>query len=460
MARGLGWLAWVSGIVCVCCMAVENIHGRAAILDAQARSLRVLLERVASAGGFYSQKFVASPPNLPPPSTPPAEQLRAYSRSAPLTLKSEIAADQLTNPPYGTNLTSPIQCYTRAHQTSGTTGTPIRWLDTPESWDAMLELWREVLIKAGIGAQDRILFAFSFGPFIGFWLAFEAASRVGSLCLAAGGMSSVARLKMLLDHQATVLCCTPTYALHLADMAAKEGIAMDRSMVRLVLVAGEPGGSLPAMRERISSAWNHARVFDHHGMTEVGPVTYECPVCPGVLHVMESGYYAEVLTPGTNDPIGPGEPGELVLTTLRRFGSPLLRYRTGDLVRLRHDPLDARAEPCACGSCQLALPGGILGRTDDMVVIRGVNIYPSAVDELIRREPGVGEYQVTLDLHSGMHEMVVRIEPVPGGEDVAAVAHHLERTFQVAFSLRVPVIPVPIRSLPRFEMKARRWVRS
>ena len=289
--------------------------------------LRSLVTELFPANAFYTRKLedvgitfdVAS--------------LEDFSARFPFTTKAELVADQRAHPPYGTNLTYPLASYTRFHQTSGTTGTPLRWLDTPESWDCILEYWAEVFRAAGVKAGDRVCFAFSFGPFLGFWMAFESAERLGCLCIPTGGMGSTARLKVILDNAATVLCCTPTYALRLGEVAAETGVDLKRSAVRRIIVAGEPGGSIPATRARIEQLWPGARVFDHHGMTEVGPVTYECPAQPGVLHVIEAGYIAEIVEPTSGKPVAPGQVGELVLTTLGRVASPLLRYRTGDLVK-------------------------------------------------------------------------------------------------------------------------------
>src|SRR5439155_10198869 len=147
------------------------------------------------------------------------------------------------------------------------------------------------------------------------------------LSLPGGGMSSAARLRFLLDHRATVILCTPSYALHLAEVARSEGIDLAGSPVRMLIVAGEPGGSIPATRERIEAAWG-ARLFDHYGLTEVGPIAVECLENPAGLHVMERDYIAEVIDPTTTDPVPPGTVGELVVTNLGRLGSPLIRYRT------------------------------------------------------------------------------------------------------------------------------------
>ncbi len=266
-------------------------------------------------------------------------------------------------------------------------------------------------------------------------------------------MSSVARLRAILDNAITVLCCTPTYAMRLGEAARDEKLDLREGKVRLIIVAGEAGGSIPATRKRISALWNGARVFDHHGMTEVGPVTYECPAQPGTLHVIESAYLPEVVHPETGQPVNPDQAGELVLTTLERTGSPLLRYRTGDLVK------SVPLSPCACGRHELAFEGGILGRSDDMVVVRGVNIYPSAVEDLVRNFPEVAEYQVILQRQKAMLELRLAVEPVIDHPDPADLACRLERTFQSAFNLRVQVTCMPAGSLPRFEMKAKRWVK-
>ncbi len=349
----------------------------------------------------------------------------------PFTTKAELVADFAAHPPYGSNLTFPRAAYTRFCQTSGTTGAPLAILDTQESWDWMLGNWQRIYRESGVVPGDTIYFAFSFGPFLGFWTAFEAAAKYGALCVPGGGLSSAARLQAIATHRADVLCCTPTYALHLAEVAQRENLP---ASVRKIIVAGEPGGSIPSVRERISAAWGGAEVLDHYGMTEVGPVAFQKG---GALQIIDDSYFAEVIDPHTLAPIPDGEIGELVLTPLGRIAWPLLRYRTGDLVRRR-------------GS---ALEGGIIGRTDDMVVVRGVNIYPSAVEAVVRTMPEIAEYRVTISKRSELTELALEIET----EDDTAAAR-LERALTEAFTLRIPVSRA--ESLPRFELKARRWRRG
>lgn len=420
--------------------------GREGIESSQLRALRGMLAAVLAGNAFQRARLEPLQLSLD------TFELADLSK-LPLTVKADHAADQQAFPPYGSNLTFPIGRYTRFHQTSGTTGQPLRWLDTPESWEAMVQSWVRVFKAAGVGESDRVLLAFSFGPFLGFWLAFEAAQRLGCLTLPGGGLSSLARLRLLLENKATVLCCTPTYALHLAGVAKSNGIDLRDSGLAHLMVAGEAGGSIPATRLRLESLWPGAKIFDHHGMTEVGPVTFECPARPGRLHVMEDTFIAEIIDPQSLAPVQPGQVGELILTTLRRVASPQIRYRTGDHVRAR-----AQAGPCECGLWDLALEGGILGRTDDMVVIRGVNIYPAAVENIVREFPEIVEYQVHLAQGEAMASLAVKIELLE--PSATATATRLEERLHQSLALRIPVEPVPPGTLPKPEMKAKRWLRA
>ena len=424
----------------------DAFPNRAAILSLQLKKLNALLAALVPSNGFYAAKLKGR--------ISPISDLDDFRRNIPFTTKAEVVIDQQQVPPYGSNLTFPIDHYSRMNQTSGTAGAPLRWLDTPDTWQAMVENWTTVFLAAGVTAEDRIYFAFSFGPFLGFWLAFEAGQRIGALCLPGGGLSSSARLRAMVDNEATVLCCTPTYALRLAEVAAHEKLPIDKTRIRKLMVAGEPGGSVPSTRALLERLWPRASVFDHHGMTEVGPVTYECPAQPGVLHVMEEAFIAEVIDPGSENPSPPGRPGELVLTTLDRIGSPLLRYRTGDLVH------PSAASPCTCGRFNLALEGGIIGRTDDMVVVRGVNIFPSAIDDVLHRFGEVVEYQVRVRNSAALADLEIAIESSLGETQLDNLIRSLERDLQNTFSLRIPVKAVASGSLPRFEMKARRWIRE
>lgn len=424
----------------------KNFASREEIAAHQFAQLRNLIQTILPANGFYRNKFSGIKTSF--------TSLDEFFETIPFTTKSELVADQKKNPPFGNNLTFPLENYTRFHQTSGTTGAPLRWLDTPESWNWMVESWTKIFRAAGVGANDKIYFAFSFGPFIGFWLAFDAGQRLGALCIPGGGLGSESRLKAILENEVTVLCCTPTYALRLAEVATRDKIDLGKSRVKKIIVAGEPGGSIPATRERLEKLWPNAKIFDHHGMTEVGPVTYECPKQPGILHVIESAYLAEIIDPQNGKKVPAGQTGELVLTTLGRTGSPLLRYRTGDLV------CAVKNSPCACGRFELALRGGILGRADDMIIVRGVNIYPSAVEDVLRRFDDIAEYQAVVKTERSLMELLIRIEPKQDLKSPENLAPRVGQELQITFNLRVPVEAVAPGTLPRFEMKAKRWVRE
>ena len=361
----------------------------------------------------------------------------------PLTTKSELLADQERHPPYGTNLTEPLAAYTRLHQTSGTKGKPLRWLDTPANWRWLLGCWRQIFAKAGVEASARVFFPFSFGPFLGFWTAFDAAASIGCLTIPGGGLSTGARLHLLLENEATALCCTPTYALHMAVAAREANIDLPgRSKVRTIIVAGEPGGSIPATRARIEEAWN-ARVIDHTGLTEVGPLATECRDSPGSLEALEGDFIVEVRDPATLAPTASGSIGELIVTNLGRAASPLLRYRTGDLVR-----------PVWPSEGFMRFEGGVLGRVDDMIPLRGNNFYPSSIEAVLRRFPEVVEYQVEVDTTSPLAELRIDVEPLPDGD--AGLAQRIAQAIRDELLFRADVTLVKQGSLPRFEMKALR----
>ena len=407
----------------------------------QFAAIQALLGTVIPANPFYTTKLRGCGVRIRD-----IDSLEAFHRLVPFTTKRELASDQREHPPYGSNLTYPVPRYTRFCQTSGTTGTPMRWLDTHESWSWMLQNWQRVYKAAGVTSDDRVFFAFSFGPFLGFWTAFEAAVERGCLCLPGGGLSSVGRARVILDNHVTVICCTPTYAIHLAESANAGGIDLSQSSVRRIIVAGEPGGSIPATRKRIETLWPGARVVDHHGMTEIGPVSYEPRDMSGYLRIIDDAYHAEILEPGGDQPVAPGEPGELILTTLGREACPLIRYRTGDIVR---------ADPDAEGTL---LIGGILARADDMLIVRGVNIFPSAVEAVLRSFAEIAEYQVLVDESSAMTDLSLRIEPVADSANPEQLCTAVAAALQSSLSLRVPVTLA--QDLPRFELKAKRWVRT
>lgn len=398
-------------------------------MSSQLQKINDLLRAILPANDFYQRKIG---------SLPEFASLADFSATVPFTTKEELAADHEAHPPYGSTHTFPLETYHRFHQTSGTRGKPLIWLDDPANWTWILDNWEWVWRGAGVKPGDTAFFPFSFGPFLGFWAGFEAATRMGVRAVPGGGLSSEDRLHLLRRSQSTILCCTPTYALRLAEVGEKIGFPVNSLGITKIIVCGEPGGSIPEIRRRIESAWS-ARVYDHHGMTEIGPVSVSSESDPDLLLLRHESYFCEVIDPATGQHVDHGETGELVLTTLGRHGSPLLRYRTGDLVR-----------PVPHGD-HFALQGGVLSRTDDMVVIRGINIHPSSIDAIVRAFPEIGEYQVEIDQRTALAELRLTVEAP--ADAASALAQKLRSTF----SLRIPVTAADPGTLPTFEVKAKRW---
>ena len=371
----------------------------------------------------------------------------------PRLAKADLVVDQAAHPPFGTNLTYPLERYVRVFQTSGTTGQPIRWLETEDSWAWWGRCWAFVFRGAGLGPGDRVFFPFSFGLFVGFWAGFEGARTLGALAISGGGQDSPTRLHWIRELGATALVCTPSYALHLAEVAANQGVDAAKLGVRATIHAGEPGAGIPAVRQRIETLWG-ARAYDHAGMTEVGAYGFECAAQAG-LHVNELEFIAEVLDPESGQPVAPGEVGELTLTNLGRWGSPVFRYRSGDRARLT-------AAPCACGRTFARLEGGILGRVDDMLIVRGVNVFPSALEGIVRRFPAVGEFQIEVFRQGAMDEVRLLLEidgSAQSADSVRGIVGSVMEAVRRDLGIRVDAAVVPWRSLPRYELKARRVVR-
>jgi len=360
-----------------------------------------------------------------------------YAR-LPFTAKSDLVADQQAHGPFGRNLTYPVERYTNFHQTSGTTGRPLRVLDTTESWDWWGRCWVEVLRASGVRPNDRVFFAFSFAPFIGFWSAYHGVAMLGAMAISGGGMDSRRRLGLLAETGSTILLCTPTYALHLAEVARKEGVSTTDSSIRLTIHAGEPGGSVPEVRRRISEAWG-ARVFDHAGASEIGAFGVPDSEGRGVV-LNEAEFIAEVIEPASGEALEREGEGELVLTNLGRIGWPVVRYRTGDIVRAR------RLE-----DGRLLLEGGVLGRVDEMITVRGVNVYPAALENIIRGRSASGELRITARRDGEMDEISIELEAD------AATCRAVAEEIHDLIGLRASVEQAADGSLPRFELKSRRF---
>ncbi|UGS33896.1 phenylacetate--CoA ligase family protein [Capillimicrobium parvum] len=376
-------------------------------------------------------------------------------RRIPFLTRAEWMESQIADPPFGAVLSQPREAAIRYHTTSGTTGSrPLAVLDGPKDWEWIAELWCYALWGFGIRPGDTIFFAFSYGTFVGFWGAHYAAEKLGCLVLPGGNMTTEGRVRQIVDTGTTVVCSTPTYALRMAQEAQALGIDLPGSAVSRLILSGEPAGSIPATKRLIEEQWG-AKAADTAGMTEVGTIVmFECEHQPGGAHIIEDHILEEVVDPITDEPVPYGEEGERIVTSFGRGFIPLLRYRTRDLVRR------VPASTCPCGRGFDIYDGGIRGRVDDMKVVRGTNVYPRAIEEIVRRREQIDEFQIHLYTVDGLRdeiEVLVECEAVSGEED--PLLRELRRELADAHEgLRIGVKLAEPESLPRFELKAKRLV--
>ncbi|WDQ17501.1 phenylacetate--CoA ligase [Rhodopirellula sp. P2] len=374
-------------------------------------------------------------------------------QSLPFLTKSDLLGNSREEP--SKLFTQPRQAYSRAHQTSGSRGWPMPIYDTPEDWRWWLECWQYVLDAGDVRPADTVMMAFSFGPFIGFWSANDALVERGCLVVPGGGLSSSARLQMMLDRECTVVCCTPTYALHLVSVAHEHGIDLKGSRVSRLIVAGEPGGSVPEIRRAIEEPWG-ARVIDHAGASELGAWGFPSADDRG-LHVIESEFIAEFFVLDEDGQPGrvaeSGEASELVMTNLGRHGGPAIRYRTGDIVR----PVWEHGLPCQF----VKLDGGVIGRADDMLVIRGVNVFPASIEAIVRQVVPEAEFRMIATRQDHLDQLSIEIESPASNESQPGnlgQMRELRDAFRERLALRVEITSVPAGSLPRSEGKSKRFV--
>ncbi len=417
---------------------------RAALTRLQQRRLRDQVLHAARHSPFYRRKLGAARVR--------AASIRTLDdlRRLPFTTKDELKDNQAQHPPWGDVLAVPLADVVRVHLTSATTGRPLAFLDTAADWHGFYHSYARSLHAFGVRRTDMVMAAFSYGPWIGYWSGFYAAQDLGALVYPVGGLSTEQRLDALLTYPITVLGCTPSYALFLAEQAAKKGIDLAKeAKLRITWHTGEPGASIPATRARIEAAFG-ARAFDLPGLTEIAAWGFECEARSGLTHVHEDYVYPEVLD-DDGRPVKPGERGELVFTSLYRRAMPLLRYRTRDVVQLA----DRR---CPCGRTLVAFEGGVLARLDDMKKVRGIIVYPRRIEELVRPHDGVDEFQIVFRRRDGLDDILLRVDPSPalGPSERAGLGETLAKDLQLGLGIRVSVEVGEPGSLPRWDHKARR----
>ncbi len=374
-------------------------------------------------------------------------------RRIPMMTRDEWMQGQLDHPPYGPILAAPPEAAIRYHLTSGTTGrTPIQVLDSMKDWEWIAEMWCYGFWGFGVRPADTVFFAFSYGTFVGFWGAHYACEKIGALVLPGGNMTTEARVKQILNMKATVVCSTPTYALRMAQEAKTMGVDLAGSAVQRLILSGEPAGSIPATKRLIEEEWG-AKAADTAGMTEVGTImVFECERQPGGTHIIEDHYIEEVVNPDTGDPVPYGELGERLITSFGRGFIPVLRYRTRDLV------VRVPASGCQCGRTFDLYEGGIRGRVDDMKLVRGTNVYPRAVEAIVREFKEIDEFRIHLyTADERQDEIEVLIEIPDPKADESRILKELSKSLAEAHEgLRFGVQKVAAGTLPRFELKAKR----
>jgi phenylacetate-CoA ligase len=402
------------------------------------------VRHAAAHSPFYRRKLKAAAVD--------AARIRSLDdlRRLPFTTKDELKENQAARPPWGDLLAVPFADVLRIHMTSATTGRPLAFLDTREDWYGFCHSYARSLYAYGVRKSDMVMAAFSYGPWIGYWSGFYAAQDLGCLVFPAGGLSTDQRIDALLTYPITVLGCTPSYALFLAEHAAKKGIDLAKdTRIRITWHTGEPGASIPATKARIEAAFG-AKAYDLPGLTEIAAWGFECDARAGLTHVHEDYCYPEVLDE-QDRPVGPGGRGELVFTSLYRKAMPLLRYRTRDVVQLA----DRR---CPCGRTLIAFQGGVLARLDDMKKVRGIIVYPRRIEELVRAHSDVDEFQVVFRRDQGLDDILLRIDPSPSLSltERDALRGRLDADLRTGLGIRVTVEMAEPGSLPRWDHKARR----
>lgn len=372
-------------------------------------------------------------------------------RQLPMTRKRDYVNAIPTAAPWGPFLACDPADIRRIHFSSGTTGKPAHMCWTEPDVERWADLFARYFYAQGIRKGDVMQLMVGFAWFVGGLGLAMAARLLGAALIPAGNGDSQRQITTLMDYGVTAAFATSSFAAHLSEVAAEMGVDLRNSPLKTMLVGGEPGGGIEGTRRRIEETWG-ANTYDCYGMIEFQPTAWETQAKDGLV-LAEDFVFAEVLDPVTDQPVPDGTPGVLVLTHLDKQACPLVRWWTGDMV-----VRDSR--PSADGRTFARLIGGVQGRADDMLVIRGVNVFPSSIEEVIRTIPGVGtEYQIILDdsLLDGagfLTSIKLRAEVESG--DGEALAKVVADTIRQKLTIRAKVELVPKGTLPRAMHKAQR----
>jgi phenylacetate-CoA ligase len=415
----------------------------------QLHKLRYLCDWALARSPFYRRSFAAA--GFHP------DQLRGWDdlRRIPLLTRADWMASQAAAPPFGElPAVGPGQAI-RVHTTSGTSGShPLRALDTRKDWAWAAEMWSYAIWGCGIRPADTGYLAFGYGSFIGFWGLHYGLEKVGVLTVPGGAQQTESRARQIVDFGATAVASTPTYAIRLAQEAQRVGLDLPRSPVARVILSGEP---CPHQTKALIEGLWGAKAYDTAGMTEISTIfMFECAHQPGGAHLIEDHLIEEVLDPASGEPVGYGSDGERVVTSFGRSAVPLIRYRSSDLVR------KVPSGACTCGRTTDLYDGGVLGRVDDMKLVRGTNVYPRAIEGIVRGYREIVEFQLYLYTSEMLRdEIMLRVELPPEYDRAHWPGLHaaLHRELADAHEgLNFLIEHAPCGALPRFELKARRTV--
>lgn len=374
-----------------------------------------------------------------------------FNSIVPVIDKKDLVEAQQANPPWGDAAALGDEFTLYRFQTSGSTGVPMAIPVSYYSSHHYGEQWAYGFWAVGLRPRDSFYFAFNWGAFAGFWSAYWGVRRLGGTVCSGGGLNTEMRLKQIVELKPTVLVSTPTYALTMVEKAKELGIDLPKTSVKVTYHAGEPGGNVPTTRRAIEEAWG-ATTYEGYGLAEVGAIACGCPLQRGV-HLTEDQTYATVVDPETGCPVGEGGVGENIVTSYIQFSQPIIKYRTHDLVRLVRSP-------CGCGRSWILFEGGVLGRTDHMIIIKGTNVYPTAVEALLGEVRGLTPHY---ELHAARGRtgdtLTVKVEAEPGypADRYGEFQRQAERLLYERILVRIAVEIQPPGTLPRYELKAKRF---
>jgi len=375
-------------------------------------------------------------------------------RRVPKVEKAMMRTIQCKDPfPYGDALCVPLDEVTEFRQTSGTTGQPIYQPDTWQDWEWWSECWSTLLWAQGYRPHDRVFLPFGYNVFVAFWAGHYASEKIGCETVPGGVLDTKSRILKIQELKATAMMATPTYVLGMADTARKMSLDPASDLeIRKITCAGEPGALVPATKKRIEEAWG-AKVFDHAGATEIGAWGFECVCQPGGLHINEAKFLAELEDVETGEPIKePGRRGKLVITAFDRYAQPCIRFDSKDIIEFSD-------QKCDCGRTFKIAAGGVVGRSDDITKVKGVLLAPSAIEDVVRSFPEIGdEFEVVVDKRGDVDHILLKIEVTKdAASSVDELRGKLLTELRLKTNLGYEIQVYDWGTLPRYEVKAKRF---